>query len=66
MFSKTQSTVRLAVDRLGGATKTAHAVGVSNATIHNWINKQIVPDIDKARLLAKLADLDLHDLRGTR
>ncbi|MGO4575022.1 hypothetical protein AB4Z48_03120 [Cupriavidus sp. 2TAF22] len=66
MFNRTQNAVRLAVDRVGGPTKTAHAMGTSNATIHNWINRQRVPDIDKARLLAQLAEVDIHSLRGTR
>ncbi|WP_149137296.1 helix-turn-helix domain-containing protein [Cupriavidus campinensis] len=66
MFNRTQNTVRLAVDRIGGPTKASHATGVSNATIFNWINRQRVPDIDKARLLAKLANIEVNELRGTR
>lgn len=65
MFT-TQNAVRLAVERVGGPTKTAHACSVSNATVHAWINRQHVPNIDKARLLAKLAEISVHDLRGTR
>ncbi|CAJ0719229.1 YdaS family helix-turn-helix protein [Ralstonia mannitolilytica] len=66
MFNGTQNPIRHAVERVGGATKAAHACSVSSATIHNWINRQRVPDIDKARQLAKLADVDVHSLRGTR
>lgn len=66
MFNRTQNTVRLAVDRLGGPTKAAHACNVSNATVHNWLNSQHVPNIDKAKLLAQLASVDVNDLRGTR
>lgn len=61
-----QNSVRHAVERVGGATKAAHACSVSNASIHNWINRQHIPDIDKARLLAQLADVDVHALRRTR
>ncbi len=63
---KAQNTVRQAVERVGGPTKAAHACNVSNATIHNWCNRQHVPDIDKAKLLAKLAEVSVHNLRGTR
>ena len=66
MFNRTQNTVRLAVDRLGGPTKTAHACSVSNATVHTWINHQHVPNLDKAKVLANLAEVDVHSLRGTR
>jgi len=65
MFT-TQNAVRLAVERIGGPTKASNACGVSNATIFNWINTQRVPNIDKARLLAQLAEISVHDLRGTR
>ncbi|CAJ0698001.1 helix-turn-helix domain-containing protein [Ralstonia mannitolilytica] len=63
---KSQNTVRLAVERVGGPTKASNACGVSNATIFNWINRQHVPNIDKAKLLATLASVDINDLRGTR
>lgn len=65
MFT-TQNTVRLAVERVGGPTKASNACGVSNATIFNWINTQRIPNIDKAKLLATLADVDIHSLRGTQ
>ncbi|MBU66050.1 MAG: hypothetical protein CL858_11430 [Cupriavidus sp.] len=63
---KAQNAVRLAIERIGGPTKASNACCVSNATIFNWINRQHVPDIDKANLLAKLAEVSVHDLRGTR
>lgn len=61
-----QNTVRLAVERIGGPTKAAHALGCSNGSIHSWINRQYIPNIDKAKLLARLANVDVNDLRGTR
>lgn len=66
MFSFSTNYVRIAVDRLGGPTKAAHQMGVSNATIHNWINKQAISDIDKARRLGDLVDLTAEQLRIVR
>lgn len=58
--------VKIAVDRLGGPTKAANAVGVSNATIHNWIKRARIENIDKARTVAKLCGMEPQDLRPTR
>lgn len=62
-FSLTQNHVRTAVDRLGGPTKAAHSMVVSNATIHSWIKKHDIQNIDKAKLMAKLSGMDLGQLR---
>jgi DNA-binding transcriptional regulator YdaS (Cro superfamily) len=64
MFFATQNFVRIAVDRIGGPTKTAHALAVSNATVHAWITKQTITNIDKAKLMAKLSGLDVQQLRN--
>jgi DNA-binding transcriptional regulator YdaS (Cro superfamily) len=58
--------VKIAVERLGGPTKAANAASVSNATIHNWIKRARIENIDKARLVAKLCSMELQDLRPTR
>lgn len=58
--------VVVAVERLGGATKAAHAVKVSNASVHSWIRNRRVPNIDTARLLAELTGMDVQMLRPTR
>lgn len=58
--------VMVAVGRIGGPTRTACAVGVSNATIHSWIKNRRVPNIDKAKLLASLSGLQVNQLRPTR
>ncbi|PWF44025.1 CI repressor [Massilia glaciei] len=55
----------MAVNRLGGPTKAAHAMGVSNTSIHTWIKRQRISNIDKAKLMAKLSGLELHQLRGS-
>jgi hypothetical protein len=58
--------VRIAVDRIGGPTRASTALAVSNTTIHDWIKRQRVVDIDKAKLLAKLSGLDLQQIRCTQ
>jgi hypothetical protein len=63
--SYTTNRVKIAVSRIGGPTKAALAAGVSNATIHNWIKLGRIKDIDKAKILAKLAKMPFQDLRGT-
>ena len=60
-----QNYVKIAVDRLGGSTKAAHAAGVSNTTIQDWIKRQRIVNIDKAKLMAKLSGLELQQLRST-
>ena len=58
--------VMVAVQRIGGPTKTAHAAEVSNATVHLWIKQRRVSNIDKAKLLASLAGMDVQQLRPTK
>lgn len=62
----TQNHVKIAVDRIGGPTKAAHACSVSNATVHLWLNAGRIPNIDRARMVAKAAGMDVQLLRGTR
>lgn len=65
MFCIPQNYVKIAVDRLGGATKAAHAMAVSGTTIHDWIKRERIVCIDKAKLMAKLSGLELQQLRRT-
>lgn len=58
-----RNNVRLAVDRIGGATRAATAMQVSGTTIHTWIKRQRISDLEKAKLMAKLSGLDLDQLR---
>ncbi|WP_234774749.1 hypothetical protein [Paraburkholderia tropica] len=65
MFNS-ENYVRTAVGRIGGPTKAATLVAVSNATVHAWLNNARIPNIDKARIVAKAAEMDVQLLRGTR
>lgn len=66
MFITFPNHVAMAVDRIGGPTLAAHAAGVSNATIHSWINQRRVPNIEKAKMLAALSDMTVQQLRPVR
>ena len=63
MLSSFSNYVKAAVDRVGGPTKAAHLLKVSNTTIHNWVTNQRVPEIEQARKLAQLSDLPVDQLR---
>lgn len=65
MIYLSQNHVRVAVDRLGGVTRAAHALIVSNSTIHTWINKQRISNIDKAKRMAELVGMEVQQLRST-
>jgi len=58
--------VKIAVERLGGPTMTAHLAAVSNASIHGWINAARIPNLQKAKIVAAASKLDVQLLRGTR
>jgi DNA-binding transcriptional regulator YdaS (Cro superfamily) len=60
-----QNYIKTAVDRLGGPTKSAHAMAVSNTTIHEWIKRGRIVDIDKAKRMAQLTGIELRQLRST-
>ncbi len=55
--------VKQAIHNIGGPTKASNALGVSNATIHSWLNKGNVPNIDLAIQLAMLSGVKVEDLR---
>ncbi|WP_175911901.1 hypothetical protein [Burkholderia sp. BCC1640] len=65
MFNS-ENYVRTAVDRIGGPTRASNLVGASNATIHAWIKNGRITNIDKARIIAKAAGMEVQMLRGTR
>ena len=52
-----------AIRKAGGATCVASALGVSGTTVHNWIRKRKITNIDKAKMLAKMSGFKVEDLR---
>ncbi|WP_048439987.1 hypothetical protein [Caenimonas sp. SL110] len=64
MFFFPENQVRLAVNTVGGPTKTSNLLGVSNACVHKWIAAERVPDIDQAKKLAELSKVAVEKLRA--
>jgi len=58
--------VKKAVNRAGGATKVALALGCSGSAVFAWIRKEKISDIDKAKKLAEMTGMDVRDLRPCR
>ncbi len=61
-----QNHVKVAVQRAGGPTQVALALGCSGTAVHSWIRKRKITDINKARKLAELAGMQLQELRPCR
>ena len=59
----TTNNVKYAVKKAGGATRVASALGVSGTTVHNWVRKRKITNIDKAKMLAKMSGFKVEDLR---
>ena len=59
---KQQNQVRIAVNRIGGPTKTSNLVGVSNGAVHAWIKAKRIANIDYARKVAEFAGMDVREV----
>lgn len=64
MIENLHNSVRVAIDRIGGPTKAANTLGVSGSSIHAWIKKEGIPNIDSAKKLAALSGMPVQELRG--
>lgn len=62
----TENYVRIAVDRVGGATKVSTMLGIATGTVHEWIKKRRIANIYYATKVAKAAGLEVQQLRGTK
>ena len=65
-YNFTENYVRIAVDRVGGPTKVSTMLGIATGTVHEWIKKRRICNIDYATKVAKAAGLEVHQLRATR
>ena len=63
MIRSKVNAVTQAIHAIGGPTKASNALGVSNTSIHSWINNGTVPNIDLAKKLATLSGMKVEDLR---
>ncbi len=55
--------VKLSINKIGGPTRASNQLGVSNGTIHSWIKAERIPNIDHAKKLAQLSDMNVEELR---
>lgn len=55
--------IKVAVEKIGGVTKTSNLLGVSNGAVHSWIRNSRVSNIDKAKAIAELAGMNVEDIR---
>lgn len=58
-----KNAVKTAVNRIGGATKTSNAVGVSNGAVYAWIKAHRISNIDYAKKVAELSGMKLEEIR---
>lgn len=63
MFFFEENWVQRAVHLAGGPTRTSNRLGVSNAAVHKWIAGRRVPNLEKAKHLAKLSKVAVGKLR---
>lgn len=62
-MTKTLPTVADIIKRLGGPTKAAEALGISNpSVVLNWRKRQSIP-ADKVMAVSKLTGIPPHELR---
>lgn len=55
--------VRKAIFNMGGATRAGIVLEVSTNTVHSWVRKGVIPNLDKARKVAEASGFDLRVLR---
>jgi len=63
MNNENQHHIRLAINKIGGATITSNLLGVSNSCVYNWIKQGRVNNIYMARKLAELAQMPIELVR---
>ena len=65
-YNFTENYVRIAVDRVGGPTKVSTMLGIATGTVHTWVKKRRIDNIDYATKVAKAAGLEVQQLRATK
>jgi DNA-binding phage protein len=58
-----ENEVRTAIDKAGGVTRVANLCGVSGSCVYRWLHGKRVPNLEKARILAKEAEMSVEVLR---
>lgn len=65
-FNLAENHVRTAVDRVGGPTKVSTMFGIATGTVHTWIKRRRISNIDYATKLAELTGMQVQQLRSMR
>lgn len=55
--------IKKAIFNMGGATRAGITLQVSTNTVHQWIRKGVIPNLDKAEKVAEASGFDLALLR---
>lgn len=63
MFFTPDNYVKIAVAKAGGPTKLSNTLSLSNGTIHSWIRKGRIADIDYANKVAQMSGISVELLR---
>ncbi|MFZ6772435.1 hypothetical protein ACO0LB_06915 [Undibacterium sp. SXout7W] len=60
---KNQEVIRKAIFNMGGTKIAASSLRVSPSTIGKWTRNGVIPNLEKARLVAKQSGFKLNTLR---
>jgi len=63
MFFTPENHVRIAIAKAGGPTKVSNTLSLSNGTIHAWVRKARIADIDYARKVSEMSGVSVDQLR---
>ena len=55
--------VKLAIQKIGGPTMASNSMLVSNATIHAWVKKGRISNLNQAKKMSKLSGVPVEELR---
>lgn len=63
MFFTPENHVRIAIAKAGGPTKVSNTLSLSNNTVHAWIRKARISNIDYARKVSEMSGVSVDQLR---
>ena len=63
MFFTPENHVRIAIAKAGGPTKVSNKLSLSNGTIHAWVRKARIADIEYAEKVAEMSGVSVDLLR---
>lgn len=63
MLRFNENHVRIAINKIGGPTKTSNLLNISNGAVHSWVRAGRISNIDYARKVAELAGMPVEKVR---